>query len=834
MEKSNTPPWQNMSANPKNANAPDELAWYIDSLKSSDSSDIAPDNHTAPQNHRSLTPKNGSRSPQRKPKNLIWLVVAILILLGLVSLVAKRGYDSRLTNLEQEQQSQRVESEEQNQSLRNALNRITVDSTPAGGSVVVGDGDVSSSGSGVQSSSTQKPASSSTGSALQGPRGPAGQAGAIGPTGANGANGTAGATGSQGPQGPSGVAACPNGNCLSLQNSSPGTQESGSINISGTANFGGDVHADSFSGDGSGLTDVDSATLNGQSESYYRNAGNLNTGTLSDSRLSGNVTVAGNSFNGASQLVQLTAGGLLPALDGANLQNVNASMLGGQSASYYTNASNISSGTLNDVRLSSNVVLKDATNTFTGTNNFGGLTATGILQNGYQVCDASNNCTYATSAQFANAILQSGNSFGTTMTIGTNDNQALDLKANNTIGFRVFANGNVSTGTTLSLAQLAVVNDNSDHIALVVQGAASQSVNLQEWRNASGTVLTSVKSNGDINIGASATANNSPSNSLTFEAINSSGSTVSAGSIQGIYSVPFGQSQTNYTSNMHNFSGSIGQTGGNISSRGSLTLQNSATLNSKVILGGGSVTSFVSTDGASNIGSIIQGFAGQTANLQEWRNSGGTMLAQVTAGGRIQGVNTLYLDNTSGTSTIAVGANSVQFQVAGNAFFHASGITGNVGIGPALTNPGAKLHVKSGGASVIASIVQGAASQSADLLQLQSSSGTVLAKVDATGNLTIKNAEVQGTLTVADSVTLSGNFITFSNNVRGYNVSVADTETTLDVTFGTAHSNASYAVMCTPNWNTTCFVSNKTTAGFTLNFGTAAGPSSLADWLVVR
>lgn len=164
----------------------------------------------------------------------------------------------------------------------------------------------------------------------QGPTGNDGVAGVIGPQGSAGAQGATGATGATGPQGPSGNATCPNGSCVSLQTSTPGTQETGNINISGTTT------ASAFNGSGSALTAL--------------NASSLSSGTLADARLSTNVTVQGNTFNGASQLVQTTAGGALPALSGANLTSLNGS--------------NISSGTVADARLSSNVTLQG--NSFNG------------------------------------------------------------------------------------------------------------------------------------------------------------------------------------------------------------------------------------------------------------------------------------------------------------------------------------------------------------------------------------------------------------------------------------------------------------------------------------
>lgn len=52
------------------------------------------------------------------------------------------------------------------------------------------------------------------------------------------------------------------------------------------------------------------------------NADNITSGELDDARLSGNITKQGNTFNGASELVQLDADSKLPAVDGSNLTNL--------------------------------------------------------------------------------------------------------------------------------------------------------------------------------------------------------------------------------------------------------------------------------------------------------------------------------------------------------------------------------------------------------------------------------------------------------------------------------------------------------------------------------
>ena len=89
----------------------------------------------------------------------------------------------------------------------------------------------------------------------------------------------------------------------------------------------------------------------------------ITSGTIADARLSSNVTIQGNTFNGASQLVQLNASSQLPAVSGALLTNLNGS--------------NITSGTVPNSRLSSSVTLQG--NTFNGINQLVQLNASAQL-----------------------------------------------------------------------------------------------------------------------------------------------------------------------------------------------------------------------------------------------------------------------------------------------------------------------------------------------------------------------------------------------------------------------------------------------------------------------
>jgi len=71
------------------------------------------------------------------------------------------------------------------------------------------------------------------------------------------------------------------------------------------------------------------------------------------------------------------------------------------------------------------------------------------------------------------------------------------------------------------------------------------------------------------------------------------------------------------------------------------------------------------------------------------------------------------------------------------------------------------------------------------------------------------------------------------NYLKGNNVAVAAGATSLAVSLPLTLPNTNYAVYVTPQWNTSVWVTGKTTTGFTINFGTAAptGGSAL-DWVI--
>jgi hypothetical protein len=155
-----------------------------------------------------------------------------------------------------------------------------------------------------------------------------------------------------------------------------------------TTGFGNiDIGTNIFTGNGSGLTSL--------------NASNISSGTLADGRLSANVTLLGNTFNGASQLVQLNGSGELPVLSGVNLTSLNAT--------------NLTSGTVADTRLSTNVTLLG--NTFNGNNQLVQLNGTGQLPALSGVNLTSLNASNISSGTLANAQLTGSGAL--TITAGT-------------------------------------------------------------------------------------------------------------------------------------------------------------------------------------------------------------------------------------------------------------------------------------------------------------------------------------------------------------------------------------------------------------------------------
>jgi len=97
---------------------------------------------------------------------------------------------------------------------------------------------------------------------------------------------------------------------------------------------------------------------------------------------------------------------------------------------------------------------------------------------------------------------------------------------------------------------------------------------------------------------------------------------------------------------------------------------------------------------------------------------------------------------------------------------------------------------------------------------------------------------VQVTTSTLGFMGASGNFpnitsANLQNFLRGNNVAVAAGATSLAVTLSQTLPSTNYAVYVTPQWNTSVWITGKSTTGFTINFGTAAPTGgSYVDWVI--
>jgi hypothetical protein len=125
---------------------------------------------------------------------------------------------------------------------------------------------------------------------------------------------------------------------------------------------------------------------------------------------------------------------------------------------------------------------------------------------------------------------------------------------------------------------------------------------------------------------------------------------------------------------------------------------------------------------------VVRGAASQTANLQEWQNSAGTILPSIGPNG------TMNLKSVSSANLVTFFNGTSGFG-AGNISYNGIFNINAANMGFPYTASGATLSVNATSATVVPITSRGFASQTGDLQQWQNSAGTVLASVASGGGI---------------------------------------------------------------------------------------------------
>ena len=190
---------------------------------------------------------------------------------------------------------------------------------------------------------------------------------------------------------------------------------------------------------------------------------------------------------------------------------------------------------------------------------------------------------------------------------------------------------------------------------LIVKGANGQTANLQEWQDSSGNALGYVTASGNIsfprgNFGSEAFGESATASGITATAVGRSASATGSDTVAlGAYSqasassaVAFGQGAMASASSAI----AIGKSVSNSTANSVAIGTSSNTLNAFY----GTLRTYMPS--AATTGAIIRGFASQTANLTEWQDNTGAVVAAVSPTGAFTGSSFTPYGTFNSTTTI--------------------------------------------------------------------------------------------------------------------------------------------------------------------------------------
>ena len=283
----------------------------------------------------------------------------------------------------------------------------------------------------------------------------------------------------------------------------------------------------------------------------------------------------------------------------------------------------------------------------------------------------------------------------------------------------------------------------------VLKGIASQTANLQEWQNSAGTVLAKVDKDGNFNNQSSyggvlttsvvATGGNI---TTTYGLYNNLPSSTNAGVAVKPWAADLPgaivRGYASQTANLQEWQDSAGSVLARVTSSGGTSWYGGYNQFTGDVRAG--TTNYynaelsVQTRGATEAGIAVRGTASQTANLQEWQNSAGTLIVKVGGDGVFKAFNGVNLSRTYFLPDGATDATTYSY-----AYFNTA--SGGQGIQARNLTP-----------TITPLTIVGFASQTANLQEWQNSSGTVLAGISSSGDY----LALQGTLLRASTASVFG------------------------------------------------------------------------------
>jgi hypothetical protein len=232
-----------------------------------------------------------------------------------------------------------------------------------------------------------------------------------------------------------------------------------------------------------------------------------------------------------------------------------------------------------------------------------------------------------------------------------------------------------------------ITNDAIGTVPLAVKAIASQTANLQTWTDSASAVLAQVTAGGSIASGANGTFGTLTS-LARLTVVNGTSSVVGA-VIRGAAS---------QSANLQEWQNSAGSLVANMSPAGTLVLYGSGITSGDHRVGTATYYSAslnVSARSATEIGAVVRGFTSQSANLQEWQNSAGTVLASVNSSG---GLSVATLVSTAGTIRANAGLGSSTVALSSLVSNVAGGhlVLQNITVTPNTPSGAGVLYVESG------------------------------------------------------------------------------------------------------------------------------------------